>query len=84
VTGQSRRLAVLFLLALAGVGVALGVLTVRVGGLAGLLLYTALVGLLLGFGIARARALRRVGKGRAAGRSCTCCPPQRRDPVRVI
>jgi hypothetical protein len=83
----SRRLQLLFLTALLGVLVVLGI---GVGALAGpwaVVAYSVVVVALLVLGAARARAAQE--SARAAlllpgGRSCTCCTASQHDPVKVV
>jgi len=76
---MSRRLQVLFLLALAGVLVLFGVLATRLGGPVALALYAVVVLGLLAAGAARARAL----LATPSGRTCSCCTSTVHDPVQV-
>ena len=85
--GVSRRLQVLFLLALVGALVCLGLGVLAVAGPVPALGYAAIALLLLAVGAARARAAAaRAAEDarRAAGRSCTCCTTSQHDPVKVI
>jgi hypothetical protein len=78
----SRLLAILFLLAAAGVLLALALIVATLG-LVPLLVYLALAGLVVGAGIRGAR--RQVQARRpAAGRTCSCCTTTVHDPVRVV
>ena len=77
---MSRRVQVLFLLALGGVLVLFGLLAARLGGPVVLTAYAAVVLALLVAGARRARAL----AAPPAGRTCSCCTSTVHDPVRVI
>jgi hypothetical protein len=79
----SRRLQVLFLLALMGVLVVLGLLVHAAAGPLAAGAYAVVAVVLLGAGAARARAAQEAAR-RAAGRSCTCCTTSQHDPVKVI
>ena len=82
-TEVPRRLALLFLLAVAGVLVALGLVVAAVGGAAAGAVYAVVVvGALV---VAGQLAKRRVRAARfAQGRTCTCCTGTVHDPVQVI
>jgi hypothetical protein len=82
-TGLSRRLAGLFLLALAGVLVAGGVLAGELGGAAVLAGYVALAGLLVALGVARGRRMAAAASAPRAQR-CACCDGDHTAPVRVL
>lgn len=81
---MTRRLAVLFLLAMTGVLVAIGLVAARVGAYA---LGGYLVGatVLLGLMVRQARTTRRREKqdAKASGRTCTCCTTTVFDPVEI-
>jgi hypothetical protein len=70
-TTPSPLLSALFGVALLGVLVAGGLLAFRLGGLAAVLGYAALTGLLLALGVARVRRL--VAPSAPLPRTCTCC-----------
>ena len=74
-----RRLQVLFLLALGGVLVVLGLVVHAVGGWPALAVYVVVVLGLLAFGAWRAR----VALAPPPGRTCTCCTSTVHDPVEV-
>lgn len=77
---MTRRLQVLFLLALLGVLVALGVLAAAVGGWPALVAYAVVaLGLVL-VGAARARRSVR----RQEGHTCDCCTSTIHDEVTVL
>jgi hypothetical protein len=84
---MTRRVQVLFLLALVGVLVCLGLV---VGGLAGPWAAAAYAVVALGLlvvGSARARAAQAAAGAVAtseAGRTCTCCTASQHDPVEVV
>ncbi len=80
---NARRLQLLFLLALLGVLVAVGVVVVDLlGPVAGVVYAVLAVGaVLVAAGRARAAA---VEARRAAGRTCTCCTTSHFDPVKVV
>ena len=71
----------LFLLAAAGVLLALGLVASSFGVVA-LTAYAGAVVVLVGFGVRRARAMARAQ--RPAGRTCSCCTSTVHDPVQVI
>ena len=79
---MTRRLQVLFLLALLGVLTALGVLAAAVGGAVALVAYAVVVVALLAVGAARARSRRPASL--PEGRTCTCCTTSQLDDVTVI
>jgi hypothetical protein len=82
VNGLSRRLAVLFLLALFGVLVVGGIVAAELGGLPLLLGYVAVTAVLVGVGAARGR---RLTAARAAPPvHCSCCDGDHTAPVRVV
>ena len=78
-----RALAALFLVALVGVLVALGLLAVELGGLPTLLGYVVVAGALLALGVVR---LRRLVPPPAPARvqHCTCCDGDHTAPVKVV
>lgn len=79
----SRRLQLLFLTALLGVLVCIGLVVATLAGAVAALVYTVLaLGLLVG-GSARARAAEQAAR-REAGHSCSCCTSSQHDPVKVI
>ena len=86
-TTKQNRLQVLFLVALLGVLLAIGL---AVAGLAGpwvALGYAVVALVLVGVAAGRARAAQERARERArtaAGRSCTCCTTSQHDPVQVI
>ena len=80
---MSRRPQVLFLAALLGVLVCVGLLVVGLAGPVAAGAYSVLVLGLLVVGAARAKAAQERAR-RAAGRSCTCCTTSQHDPVKVI
>ncbi len=75
----------LFLLAAAGVLLALGLVAAAFG-LVAVTVYAGAVAALVGFGLRRARAVvgARQRAGRPAGRTCRCCTSTVHDPVQVI
>jgi hypothetical protein len=83
----SRRLQVLFLAALLGVLLVVGI---GVGALAGpwaVLVYSVVVLALLAVGAARARAAQEPSGAallRPGGQSCACCTASQHDPVKVV
>jgi len=79
----TRRLQVLFLLALLGVLACVGLVVHALAGAVPALVYAALAVVLLLVGAARARATAAAAR-RAAGRTCTCCTASQHDPVKVI
>jgi uncharacterized membrane protein len=79
----TRRLQVLFLLALLGVLLCVGLVVHALAGTVPALVYAALAVVLLLVGAARARAAAAAAR-RAAGRTCTCCTTSQHDPVKVI
>jgi len=76
---MTRRVQVLFLMALGGVLVLFGLLAGRLGGPVVLAAYVAVVLALLVVGARRARAL----APPPAGRTCSCCTSTVHDPVQV-
>jgi hypothetical protein len=76
-----RQLAVLFLLAFAGVLVMAGLVIDAALGRVGVLVYLALLAVPIAVGaLSTARRRSRL----AAGRTCTCCTGSVHDPVQVI
>ena len=82
-TTPSRRLAVLFCLAVLGIVVALGLVAAAVGGVLGALAYAVVALVLLGLAASRGRRLLRPAP-LPPGRTCTCCTTSQHDPVQVI
>ena len=80
---MSRRLQVLFLVALLGVLACVGLGVLALAGPLALVAYSLLALVLLGVGAARARSAQEASR-RAAGRSCTCCTTSQHDPVKVL
>ena len=80
---MSRRVQVLFLVALVGVLACVGLGVLAVAGIVPALAYAALAVVLLLVGAGRARAAAAEAR-RAAGRTCTCCTTSQHDPVKVI
>ena len=80
---MTRRVQVLFLVALLGVLTLIGVVVGELAGPWALLAYVVATVVLLGLGAARARATQAAAR-RAAGRTCTCCTTSQHDPVKVI
>jgi hypothetical protein len=79
----TRRLQVLFLVALLGVLACVGLLVLSLAGGLAASAYAVVVVVLLGLGAGRARAAQARAK-RLAGRSCDCCTTSQHDPVRVV
>ena len=80
---MSRRVQVLFLLALLGVLTCIGLaLLAYVGGLAAGV-YAGMTLVLLAVAARRARAAQEAAR-RDAGRTCTCCTTSQHDPVKVV
>ena len=79
----SRRLQLLFLIALLGVLVCVGLVVATLAGALAALAYAVLAVGLLVLGAARARAAEQVAR-REAGYSCSCCTTSQHDPVKVI
>jgi len=77
----SRLVATLFLLAAAGVLLALGLLVATLGPVP-LLVYVVLAGLVTGAGVRTARRQVQARRPRD-GRTCTCCTSTVHDPVQV-
>ena len=80
---MNRRLQVLFLAALLGVLVVLGIVVGALAGRWAVLVYTVVAAGLLVVGAARARAAQERART-AAGRTCTCCTTSQHDSVKVI
>lgn len=76
---MTRRLQVLFLLALLGVLVAVGVVVHALGGVVAVAGYAVAALALLAVGAGRARA-----RAEPRGRRCTCCDGDHTAPVRVL
>jgi uncharacterized membrane protein len=81
VTGPSRRLAALFLLALAGVAVVVGIVVAELGGPPALGGYALAVLVLAGAGAVRGR---RAAARQARPARCSCCDGDHTAPVRVV
>jgi hypothetical protein len=81
-TLPSRGLAALFLAALVGVLLAGGIFVAHLGGRPALVGYAAVVTVLLGLGVARAR--RMLPAPAAARQTCACCDGDHSAPVRVV
>jgi hypothetical protein len=84
---MSRRLQVLFLVALVGVLACVGLLVLALTGPVPALAYSVVAVLGLAVAAARARAAQaaaRAAARSAAGRTCTCCTTSQHDPVKVI
>jgi hypothetical protein len=79
-----KRLQVLFLLALVGVLVCVGLGLLALAGAVPALVFAVVALVLLAGGAARARAATAAAERAAAGRSCTCCTTSQHDPVKVI
>ena len=80
---MSRRVQVLFLAALLGVLVCVGLGVFALVGAVPALAYSVVALVLLAVGAGRARAAQ-AAERRAAGRTCTCCTTSQHDPVKVI
>jgi hypothetical protein len=78
---STRRLQVLFLLALLGVLVAVGLVVADAGGPAAAAAYAALVLALLVVGAVRAR---RAAEPRRPVQHCACCDGDHTAPVQVV
>jgi hypothetical protein len=78
----TRRLQVLFLLALVGVLAALGLVVAELGGPVAVAVYAAVVLGLLVAGAARARAA--LAPARRPVQHCTCCDGDHTAPVQVV
>jgi hypothetical protein len=85
-TGLSRRLAGLFLLALLGALLAVGLVVADLGGGVALAVYAlAVTALLVGGAVAgKCRAATRVAPARSPGGHCSCCDGDHTAPVKVI
>ena len=81
-TTVPRHLAALFLLALAGVLVAAGIVVGELAGPAGAAGYAAVA--LGAVGYAAVRARRATAARQQHGRRCTCCDGDHSAPVRVV
>lgn len=80
---MNRRLQVLFLAALLGVLVVVGLVVADLAGPWATTAYALVVLGLLSLGAGRSRAAQ--ARARAeAGRTCTCCTTSQHDPVKVI
>ena len=79
---MNRRLAVLFLVALLGVVVAVGLVVADLGGVPAALGYAAVVVLLLGLGAAYGR--RATVRRTRPVQHCSCCDGDHTAPVRVV
>ena len=80
---MTRRLQLLFLVAVVGVLACVGLLLGAVAGPVAAVGYAVVVLVLLAVGARRARAAQERAR-RAAGRSCTCCTTSQHDPVEVV
>ena len=80
---MTRRLQVLFLAALMGVLILVGLVVADLAGLWVTVGYALVVLVLLSLGAGRARAAQARERA-AAGRTCTCCTTSQHDPVKVI
>lgn len=78
----TRRIAVLFLLAICGVLAAIGTVVQALGGWPALAAY--LVGVLALFAVLVRRARRLVAQRERAVRTCSCCTTSHADPVRMV
>ena len=84
---MTRRVQVLFLLALLGTLVCVGLLVAELAGPAAVAGYAVVALVLLALGSARARAAQasvQAASRRDAGRTCTCCTTSQHDPVKVV
>lgn len=80
---MSRRLQLLFLAALFGVLVVLGMVVGALAGVWAVVAYVLVVLVMLTVAGGRARAAQ--ARARAdAGRTCSCCTTSQHDPVKVI
>jgi hypothetical protein len=79
----TRRISLLFLVALLGVLTCVGIVVGELLGPVAVLVYAAVTAVLLVVGAARARAAQERAR-REAGRSCTCCTTSQHDAVKVI
>ncbi|MCY7366489.1 MAG: hypothetical protein LH469_14440 [Frankiaceae bacterium] len=80
---MTRRPQVLFLAALLGVLVVVGLVVAALAGPWAAAAYAVVVLALLSLGAGRARAAQARARA-AAGRTCTCCTTSQHDPVKVI
>ena len=80
---MTRRLQVLFLAALLGVLILVGLVVADLAGPWATVGYALVVLVLLSLGAGRARAAQARERA-AAGRTCTCCTTSQHDPVKVI
>ena len=80
---MSRRLQVLFLVALVGVLACIGLGVLALAGPVAALAYCVVAVLGLVVAAARARAAQAAARA-AEGRTCTCCTTSQHDPVKVI
>ncbi len=80
---MSRRVQVLFLAALLGVLLVVGLVVADLAGPWAAAAYAVVVLVLVSLGAGRARAAQARERA-AAGRSCTCCTTSQHDPVKVI
>ena len=80
---MTRRVQLLFLAALVGVLVCVGMVVLALAGPVPAVAYAVLAAVLLSVGAAQSRAAQEAAR-RAAGRSCTCCTTSQHDPVKVI
>ena len=78
-----RRVQVLFLAALLGVLVCVGLGVLALLGTVATVAYSVLALLLLAVGSGRARVAQAAAR-REAGHTCTCCTTSQHDPVKVI
>ena len=79
----SRRLQLLFLVALVGVLVCVGLAVLALVGALAAVAFAVVATGLLAVGAARARAAEQAAR-REAGYSCSCCTTSQHDPVKVI
>ena len=80
---MSRRVQVLFLVALVGVLTCVGLGVLAAAGPVPAVAYAVVAVVMLGIGAGRARAAQDAAR-RAAGRTCSCCTSSQHDPVKVI
>ena len=80
---MSRRLQVLFLVALAGVLVCVGLSVYALLGTAAAVAYSVVAVVLVALCAGRARAAQEADR-REAGRTCSCCTTSQHDPVKVV
>ena len=86
-SSKQTRLQVLFLAALLGVLLVIGLAVQAVAGTPAAVGYAVVAVLLVCVAAARARAAQASALQRAAGaagRTCTCCTTSQHDPVRVV